>query len=654
MGISINGPSGIDTAWIIESLVDIEYQKVQRVQDQKDAYQVKIEAYSKLMTFVKDIGTKASGLQNLEDFNLFTNSTSNEDIVTFSAGTGGVAATYDIQVFQTAQREKLVSSDKLITSQSEKLSDLGITPGKFSINGVEIIVGVNDTIQDLRSAINSATDADGNKTGVTATVLKIADDNFRMVLTASDTGSAGALYNDLDGGTFLQDLGIINDAAGDKGITTQNLQSVDDINSAFAALAPGELIEYSGIDHEGNTVSNSFLVSATSTIDDLLSQIENTFHGMVDTTINGDGTLSITDKASGQSQLGISSFTMGGTGYVFDTTEIGYQGQNILSVGKDAFFEVDGIGMSSDKNSATGFISGVTLDLHKASFDEKVTIEMDRDYDAITTKVEELLNTYNALVRYVKDSTVYGSEENGEKKGTLAGDMTARTILGQIRSVFQMNFDVSGTSTFDTLSMMGVKTDTNTSEFKIDQEIFKETLKESFDEVVNLFVTRGFSDNPAIELGNYTDETSDGVYTLTEIGNDYQIERTLPLPSAPFLSSSRMGEIISFEDGPATGLTLTAPLGSGNGTFTFSNGLSGHLDAIVKKLTDARDGTISMRQESWGKAQERMDDRIITLEARVESFRLRLVKTFSNMEQVLNQLQSQSNNMMSQLGFYSQ
>ncbi len=654
MGISINGPSGIDTAFIIESLVELEYQKVLRVQDKKDAFQVRIEAYSKLMTFVKAIGTKASSLQKLEDFNVFTNDSSNEDIVTFTAGTGGVAGTYDVQVFQTAQREKLVSSDNLINSQTETLSNLGIAPGDFNINGVDITVGVNDTIQDLRSAINTATDANGKKTGVTATVLKIADDNFRLVLTASDTGSAGAVYTDLNGGTFLQDLGIINDAAGDKGIVTQNLQSVDDINSAFAALAPGELIDYSGIDHEGNVVNNSFLVSATSTVDDLLAQVENTFHGMVDATLNGDGTVTITDKASGRSQLGITSFTMGGVDRVFNTTAIGYEGQNVLSVGKDAFFEVDGIGMSSDKNSASGFISGVTLELHKASFDEKVTIDMDRDYDAIATKVNDLLNTYNALVRYVKDSTVYGNEEDGETKGTLAGDMTARTILGQVRSVFQMNFDISNTSVFDTLSMVGVETDTNTSEYKLDQDTFKEALKNSFDEVANLFVTRGFSDNPAIELGTYTDDTSDGVYTLTEMGNDYQIQRTLPQPSAAFMSSSRTGEIITFDSGPATGLTLTAPLGSGNATFTFSQGLAGHLDTIIQKLTDARDGTISMRQESWNKAQERCDERIITLEARVESYRLRLVKTFSNMEQVLNQMQSQSSNMMSQLGFYSQ
>lgn len=656
MGISINGPSGIDTAWIIESLVNLEYEKVLRVEDQKDAYQVKIDAYSKLMTFINDIGNHAGNLQKPENFNLFTATSTNEDIVTLSAGSGSFEGTYDVQVFQTAQREKLISADNLVTGQSATMLDLGIGSGKFSINGVEIIIEDTDTIQDVRSKINSATDDDGKKSGVTATVLKIAEDNFRLILTATDTGSSGEEYLDLEGGTFLQDLGIINDAGGDKGITIQKLQSVDDINSAFSALAPGELIEYSGIDNKGNEVSNSFLVTATSTIDDLLAQIEDTFHGMVTAEINaGDGTLILTDVVGGKSSLAISSLTMGGTDYSFNTADIGYAGQNVLSVGKDAFFSVDGIYMQSDKNSASDFISGVTLDFHKTSVGEVVTVDLTRDFDAITDKVEELVNTFNALVRYVKDSTVYGNEEEGETKGALAGDMTARMILDQVRAAFKMSFDITGTSDISSLSMIGLKTDITSSELKLDREVFKEALTESFEDVQNLFITRGYSDNPNIVMGTYSDDTTDGVYTLNEMvdGIHYEAQRTLPIAGPWYQSEPRAGDLVTFKDGPAAGLTITAPSGSGGATFVFSKGLSGHLEKLVKKLTDTQDGVITMRQQSWTKAKERCDDRIMTLETRIESYRIRLIKEFAAMEQAMSRLQAQSANMMSQLGFYS-
>ena len=389
-------------------------------------------------------------------------------------------------------------------------------------------------------------------------------------------------------------------------------------------------------------------------MDDLIAQIEQTFHGMATVTLNGDGTFSIEDRVGGQSDLAVTSFTMGGTDYAFATTDVGYTGKNILTAGTDAFFSVDSITMSSDKNSASGFISGVTLDFQKASYDEAVTIEMKRDYDGIANKVDELLNAFNALVRYVKQSSVYGNEEEGEEKGDLAGDMTARTIVSQVRSVFQLNFDIDDNSTYDTLSMIGVKTDVHSSEFKLDKEVFKEALEEEFDDIVNIFITRGYSDNPNIVMGTYSDDTQEGVYSLTEVGDQYEIQRTLPNPSGVFLSASRIGEIVSFKDGPANGLSLTAPVGSGNATFVFSKGLAGHLEDLVEKLTDSREGTIAMRQESWNKAKQRCDDRIITLENRIEAYRLRLVNEFSNMEQVLSQLQSQSNNMLAQLGYYTE
>jgi flagellar hook-associated protein 2 len=654
MGISINGPSGIDTAYIIESLVKLEYEKVDAVKKKQSAYDVKIEAYSKLLNMVNEIGKSARQLENEDDFNEFIEKVSNEDLVTFETGKGSVEGSYDIQVFQTAQREKLVSSDNLITDNSQSLSSLGISTGKFSINGVEIEIDADDTVLDLRTKINTTTDADGKKTGVTATVLKIASDNFRLVLTNSETGVSGADYEDLDGGTVLQDLGIITSATGEKGITAQKLLSADDISAAFSALAIDEQIVYSGKDHDGNEVSNTFIKTSSSTIDDFLKHISDTYHGMADVAIDGSGHLSITDKSLGQSSLEMTSLVFsGGPSSVVSIDTIGNSGQNVLNIGKDAFFSIDGLKLSSDENRAKDFIQGVTLEFHKASVSETVSIEMERDYDAIADKVNDLLNTFNALTRYVKTSTKFRNVEENESGGALAGDMTTNSILNQVRSVFQKNFDITGEAKFSSLTMVGIKTNTLNSEFELDRTVFKEALEESFEDVIKLFTTQGYSDNPNITLGTYSDKTTDGVYSLVEIDNDhYQIEKTLPNTSDPVLSDIRNGDIVSFTSGAAEGLSITAPQGSGNAVFTFSKGLSGHLDELIKEFSDSREGTIPMRQESWNKAKSRLDDRILTLESRVESYRIRLVKQFAAMEQTLSQLNSQSSNMLSQLGYY--
>ncbi|RPI60434.1 MAG: hypothetical protein EHM12_09945, partial [Dehalococcoidia bacterium] len=433
------------------------------------------------------------------------------------------------------------------------------------------------------------------------------------------------------------------------------VQSADDIRSAFSALAPGEVISYGGTDRDGNAVSNSFVVTASSTMDDLLAQIKDTFHGMAAVSVNDvDGTLVVTDSVGGASKLSMTSFNMGGTDHAFSAAETGYIGQNVLSVGKDAFFSVDGLAMQSDTNSASGFISGVTLELHKASYDETVNIKLTRDYDALATKVDDLVNIFNALLRNVKESTAYGDSEKGTTRGTLAGDMTARAVLDQVRSVFKMSVNATGASEYDTFSKIGLATDIATGEYKLDKAKFKEALTGSFDEVMSFFITRGYSDNPNIVLGAYGDDTADGTYEMNETDAEhYQIRRTVPAVGDWFASEPRMGDVVTFKNGPAAGLSLTAPAGGGNASFFFSRGLAGHLELLIDKLTDTQEGVISLRQKSWTSAKDSCDDRIATLEQRTESYRLRLVKEFAAMENALNQMQTQSNNMMSQLGYYS-
>ncbi|MCX7726289.1 MAG: hypothetical protein N2053_05520 [Chitinispirillaceae bacterium] len=107
MGISVNGPSGIDTKYIIDSLVAIEKEKVTKVEKQKASYQSKIEAYSKFNSLLSDLKSKAEALSALTSFDIFKTTSSNEKIVTITGGTGGVDSIYEVEVFQLASNEKM-------------------------------------------------------------------------------------------------------------------------------------------------------------------------------------------------------------------------------------------------------------------------------------------------------------------------------------------------------------------------------------------------------------------------------------------------------------------------------------------------------------------------------------------------------------------
>ena len=652
MGISINGPSGIDTKTIIDTLVGIEEQKVTKVEASKAIDQLKIDAYSKVKSFLSDIKTKSAALSKSSSFDLFKSTSTDEKSVTITGGTGSVDGQYDVKVFQLATNEKMISTDGQLTSQTASLASQGITTGTISVDGVEIVIDDDDSIQDLRMKINTATNTKGEKLGVSASVVKISDTNFRLVLGAKNTGSAGVAYSDISGST-LQNLGIIANATGDKGNVKQSIRSTTNTNSDFSNLAAGGSIQYSGTDHNGNVVSNTFIKSDTSTIDDFLTQIENSYFGTVDASIDTvTGNLIIDDKSSGTSRLSMGTLTIGSTPQTVAITAVGREGAGVLSTGKDSFLSVENIYMNNTSNSVTGTFTGVTFQLLNTTVEKSATVTLARDSDAVQKKFQELIDSYNALVKYAKSATSHKDPKNKESTdGELAGDSTLLGIVSQVRAQMKQEFGLFGTSgKYTNLTMFGMKTDITTGQLSVDGTMFKKGFDTHFDDMLKIFTTIGVSENTSLTLGRNTSDTTAGKYQLEVVDSEHlriQLENSTDW----FTSDARVGDIVTFADGPAKGMTLTAPSGSigitGN-TFTFSKGLSAFLDETISKLNDTHDGIITLRQDSWRKSMDTKSARITKLTDQTERYRNRLTLQYSAMEQAMSTLQSQTTNIISQ------
>lgn len=653
MGISVNGPSGIDTQYIIEQLVALEQNKVTKIENEQKAYQLKIDAFSKLKSLLTDLRTNALALSEKKSFDLFSSSSSDEDIVTISGGTGSVDASYDLRVFQLASAEKMISADGLIEDQNASLTSLGVIDGIISIDGVEITIDSSDSLQDLRMKVNNATDSSGNKLGVSASVVRVSDDNYRLVLTSKNTGSDGVEYKDISG-NVLNKLGIIN-TEGEKGNVSQELTSSGNIISEFDSFAESKVVQVNGTDNNGESVTKTFVVKSGSTEDDFLKEVEAAYHNMVDAQFDGGGNLVITDKVTGSSQLALDSLKIGSTDFTFNTSRIGVEGEGVLSAGKDAYFSVEGIFMNSDTNTASGFMTGVTFDFHAVSTQKDVRVSLKRDVDGIRDKFQELINSFNAIARFAKDSTkIKDPTDENSAAGVLSGDSTVNNLVSSIRSFFQQNSGLFE-GTYTNFTMLGLKTDTKTGEYSLDSEMFDKALNTNLDEVMNLFTKFGTSDNSNIVFGRSTLETKEGKYVLEEVDEDH-LRIKLEGTSEWFISDARRGEIITFSEGPVKGLSLTAPsgcIGGGNtAAFTFSKGLGTVLDEAIQKLTDSSEGMIALRQESWRRNIQSTDDRILRMNERVEKYRDRLIKQFSNMEVVMNQMQAQTLSMLNSLGMY--
>jgi flagellar hook-associated protein 2 len=649
MGISSGGiVSGIDTATIIDSLVEIEQAKVTKVEDSVEADNLKIDAFSTLKSKLTTVQTAIEDLSETSSFDLFETTTSDEDVVTVTGGEGSVDGQYDIGVYQLATNEKMISSDNKITSQTASLSSMGITVGTISVDGVDIIIDDDDTIQDLRSKINSATDSDGEKLGVTASVLNVSDTNFRLILSAKETGSEGIAYS----GSTLQDLGIITDADGSKGNVNQVVQSTDDFSTAFSNLSTNESIQYSGTDHSGNTVTSTFVKTSTNTIDDFLKQVEESYHGTVDATIDSTtGKLVIENKISGSSELSMNSLTINNTAHTVNVATVGAEGAGVLSTGKDSYFSIENILMSDSSNSVEGTITGVTFELKSLSTDP-VTVTLERDCEAVKEKIQTFIDAYNELLSYSKSVTSYADPDDEESTdGDLAGDSTVKSIVSQLSSQIKSAYNPSGSSgNYTTLTMFGLETDSSTGEFTLDSDTFEEGFDTNYDDLLNIFTTSGISANTSIALGRNTSDTKSGTYELEEIDSTH-VRIKLAGSSEWYTSDERFGDVITFSDGPAKGLSITASEGTigSSSTFTFSKGLGELLSDSIDNINDSNDGTIALRQSSLNNGIDRKEDRIDKLNAQVEAYRTRLTKQYSDMEQAMSTLQSQTQSIVDSL-----
>ena len=91
-------------------------------------------------------------------------------------------------------------------------------------------------------------------------------------------------------------------------------------------------------------------------------------------------------------------------------------------------------------------------------------------------------------------------------------------------------------------------------------------------------------------------------------------------------------------------------MGGGSANFTYVKGIGTLLELAIEKLTDSESGLVTMRQNSYDRSISSANDRIDVLTARIDKYRLRLVRQFAAMEDTIARLQQQSGNLMSALG----
>lgn len=199
--------SGIDTDQLIDAMVAAKRLPADRLETKISTNEAKIAALEELRGLLDNLRDAVAGLRNppgllgindniFEAKDVFFSSnttTSPAELVGVSAANGAQPGSFDLVVHRLATAHKLASDSAASASQTLADAFNGGTAfsGTFALglaggSTANITVDGSMDIYDLEAAI----DAESATTGVQASVLKVSDTDYRLVLAAAETGKA--------------------------------------------------------------------------------------------------------------------------------------------------------------------------------------------------------------------------------------------------------------------------------------------------------------------------------------------------------------------------------------------------------------------------------------------------------------------------------
>jgi flagellar hook-associated protein 2 len=298
------------------------------------------------------------------------------------------------------------------------------------------------SLSDIRDAINAAASVAGSATF--ATTSEVEAGVFRLEIT----GAAEAA----DSGGVLTALGVVQaNASSVAQVVTGGVLTSDSLGTpatastaladlfnggSTAGVAIGDTIQLQGSDDQGSSFAFSVSIEVGDTLQTLIDRLEGVegFGGSASVAVSSDGRLTVTSGSPGPSLLSLTAYPGNEGGGILDLGTFGTttQGRSrLLSEGRDAVLEVDGVLVSSSSNQIDEAVSGVTFTAVAADPAQTLEVQVVRDDEAGVDSMTSMVDSINALFSYVGR----GIGEQRSVRTPLAGESGLRQLRNRIAGV---------------------------------------------------------------------------------------------------------------------------------------------------------------------------------------------------------------------------
>lgn len=276
--------SGLDWRKIIDQLRQVEYQKIDLVQDRKKVYEDRLSAWQSINTKLLSFKTSANTLNKSSSFNLYTTSlasnttTKADDVLSVAASTDGSPGTYKIIVTSLASAQKLSS-----TSYASQTTALSLS-GDIIVGGRTVKIAATDTLGGIRDKIN-AVNSGTNASKVTASVVNYGTSGYRLILTSDAEGSSGISLLNGGGSDLVGSLGFVDASAKTAKNTITGGNKSDAFSAADKAVGGADLLNLTSAQSGNVTITINGTVRSVAI--DLATDSLNTIRDAINTAFTG-------------------------------------------------------------------------------------------------------------------------------------------------------------------------------------------------------------------------------------------------------------------------------------------------------------------------------------------------------------------------------
>lgn len=393
LGIGANLP--LDT--LLTNLTTAEKARLTPITQQQSANTARLTAYGTLKSALEKFQTANA---TLNDANLFKSTTakSSSTDLTVSTAAGAAAGKYTINVSKLAQAQSL-TTNTLITSSKDALGDPSVAERTVTIyqtsrkEPLEIKLNSDQTsLEGIRDAIN---EADG---GVSASIVKVKDNNYQLVLTSAETGTDSEMVINVNGDAKLSGLIGYNGTSGGMDVLVKAQNAELTVNNINIVRQNNTITDAP----EGVTLNLTKEVSnVTVTIEKSNDQSKAAIKGWVDAynslidTFNSLTKYTAVD-AGAEAQNTSNGALLGDT--VVRTIQTGLRGMFTQGDGSSAYKTLTEIGITAD--GATGKLkiddTKLTKALNENASATRLLLVGDGKETGITTKMASTIKGYLA------------------------------------------------------------------------------------------------------------------------------------------------------------------------------------------------------------------------------------------------------------------